>query len=50
MDGAVPVQEKHIPVFSSQAKIYTVDTLEGLICTHEVIAKDVYIGVWQLQR
>ena len=35
-EPAVPVED-HAPVFSEEARIYTVDTVEGLICTHEVM-------------
>lgn len=35
-EEAVPIEKKHIPIFSEKAKIYPVDTLEGIICTHEV--------------
>lgn len=36
-EGAVPIVKKHVPVFAHQAKIYSVDTLEGILCTHEVM-------------
>lgn len=32
----VPVIQKKAPIFAEAAQIQTVDTLEGLICTHEV--------------
>ncbi len=31
------------PVFSETARIFTVDTVEGLICTHEVSGVQ---GIW----
>ena len=34
--SAPPVPQKKAPLFSEQAQIVTVDTLEGLLCTHQV--------------
>jgi hypothetical protein len=36
VEGAVPIEKKHVPVFAQQANIFSVDTLEGMLCTHEV--------------
>ena len=35
------IPKKAPPMFSEPAQIQTVDTVEGLICTHEVDAVDV---------
>ena len=39
-EGAAPT--KKAPIFAEAAQIHTVDTLEGLACTHEVGVAVVY--------
>jgi len=36
IEEAPPPVKSHTPLFSEEANIYTVDTVEGLLCTHEV--------------
>ena len=36
MEVAPPPASGHTSLFSEEANIYTVDTVEGLLCTHEV--------------
>ena len=43
---AIPVPQKKAPLFSEQAQIVTVDTLEGLLCTHEVYIKHSCCNLW----
>ena len=40
-----PQTQKKAPIFSEPAQIQTVDTVEGLICTHEVCVHAMYYAI-----